>query len=171
MAIFSRTPKSFQETIKCPQWRKAIDKKYRSLIKRQTWTYVIEPTNSDILLITWVLRIKTVVGTGQSGFCKAWCCVRGDKQIASLDFGSFAIHTRSFTQHNSTYCWHMRWHTTCLSKEGTYWMHICLEILVAKSLWNSQQTLQTFQKCQVTWAYSRNQCLVIDKPVVYEDLR
>jgi len=85
-------PRSFDNACQYPGWRKAIDREYNALINRGTWSYVkIEP-GMNIVPYTWVFKVKPLDAEGRKFMEKARCCLRGDQQLAYVDYDPTNIY-------------------------------------------------------------------------------
>lgn len=67
-------------------WSDAIDREYNALLKRETWLYVKQAKDMNVLVATWIFRIKPFDCHGKQALYKARCRVRGDQQIKIRDY-------------------------------------------------------------------------------------
>ena len=82
----NRIPKSFAEACKISNWAEAIDREYNALVERGIWEYVKLTPDMQPIPYIWDFRIKDTAGSIATVIYKARCCLRGDFQIAYLDF-------------------------------------------------------------------------------------
>ena len=77
---FANVPASFEEAQEFSEWRSAIDKEYRALISRCTWTYT--KRSIDI----WTFKSKYIDPTRKRYICKTRWVARGDRQLPNIDY-------------------------------------------------------------------------------------
>ena len=81
-----RLPKNFDDAIRFKDWRTAIDRELNGLLKQETWRYVERTDAMSPIPITWDFRLKPINREGTVFLHKARCVVRGDLQVAGIDF-------------------------------------------------------------------------------------
>ena len=74
------------EACQYPRWRIAIDREYNALIKRGTWSHLKLEPGLNPVPFTWVFKRKILDTEGKKFMEKALCCVRGDCQLAYVDY-------------------------------------------------------------------------------------
>ena len=78
-------PPSYHATIKYPQWVAAMDSKFQSLLRQNTWTLVPPPTDKNIVTCKWVFKLKRH-NDGTIARYKAQLVARGYLQQYGLDY-------------------------------------------------------------------------------------
>ncbi|KAG6422620.1 hypothetical protein SASPL_119199 [Salvia splendens] len=94
IAIRKVIPTSYQEALKHPLWRAAMDEEMRALLSRGTWILVHAPDSVDIVSCRWVFIIKCLAD-GSINLYKARLVAKGYTQTYGIDyFETFSPTTR-----------------------------------------------------------------------------
>ncbi len=81
-------PTSFEDASQYPGWRSAIDREYNAVLRRRIWSYVKLQTGMTSVL----LRLKPLDADGKNLMEKDRCYVRGDRQLAYVDYDPYTIY-------------------------------------------------------------------------------
>ena len=68
-----------------PQWVAAMDSKFHSLLKQQTWSLVPPPTDKNVVTCKWVYKLKRN-NDGTIARYKAWLIARYKAWLVARGF-------------------------------------------------------------------------------------
>ncbi|GJX85378.1 ribonuclease H-like domain-containing protein [Tanacetum coccineum] len=77
-------PKSYRDVFNDSNWQNAMRDEYHALVKNNTWTLVLKPTDTNIVRCMWLFRHKYLADGTLSRY-KAHLVANGSTQLEGVD--------------------------------------------------------------------------------------
>ena len=85
MKALSPVPRTYRAALADPNWRKAMEEEFSSLLGNHTWGLVPRPQSANIVSCKWIFKRKFNVDGSLERYKAMWL-LRGFSQRPSIDF-------------------------------------------------------------------------------------